>query len=42
MASTDSPLKRLVSTFITDFAAWLLKAQVREARTSVEYFSIGW
>ena len=32
MASTDSPLKRLVSTFITDFAAWLLKAQVREAR----------
>jgi len=32
MASTDSPLKRLVSAFITDFAAWLLKAQVREAR----------
>ena len=32
MASTDSPLKRLVSTFITDFAAWLLKTQVREAR----------
>ena len=32
MASTDSPLKRLVSTFITDFATWLLKAQVREAR----------
>jgi hypothetical protein len=32
MASTDSPLKRLVSTFITDFAAWLLKAHVREAR----------
>src|SRR5262245_50093038 len=30
MASTDSPLKRLVSTFITDFASWLLKAQVRE------------
>src|SRR5712691_303819 len=32
MASTDSPLKRLVSTFITDFAAWLLKVQVRGAR----------
>src|SRR4029453_2772983 len=32
MASTDSPLKRLVSTFITDFAAWLLKTQVQEAR----------
>jgi hypothetical protein len=32
MAATDSPLKRLVSTFITDFAAWLLKAEVREAR----------
>src|SRR5215510_12823146 len=32
MASTDSPLKRPVSTFITDFAAWLLKIQVREAR----------
>jgi len=31
MASTDSPLKRLVSTFITDFAAWLLKAQGQEA-----------
>src|SRR5574341_2578 len=31
MASTNSPLKRLVRTFITDFAAWLLKAQVREA-----------
>lgn len=31
MASMDSPLKRLVSTFITDFAAWLLKAQVRDA-----------
>ena len=31
MASTDSPLKRLVSIFITDFAAWLLKTQVREA-----------
>jgi hypothetical protein len=32
MASTDSPLKRLVSTFITGFAAWLLKTQVREVR----------
>jgi hypothetical protein len=32
MASTDSPLKRLVSTFITDFAAWLLKTQVREVK----------
>ena len=33
MASTDSPFKRLVSTFITNFATWLLKAQVREARS---------
>jgi hypothetical protein len=32
MADTDGPLKRLVSTFSTDFAAWLLKAEVREAR----------
>ena len=32
MASTDSPLKRLVSTFIADFASWLLKTQVQEAR----------
>ncbi len=32
MAETDSPLKRLVSTFILDFAAWLLQADVRAAR----------
>ncbi len=33
MAETDSPLKRLVSTFITDFATWLLQANVRQARS---------
>jgi predicted transposase YdaD len=32
MAATDSPLKHLVSAFITDFAAWLLQTPVREAR----------
>ena len=32
MATTDSPLKHLVSAFITDFAAWLLQTPVREAR----------
>ena len=32
MAETDSPLKRLVSHFITDFAAWLLQRPVRDAR----------
>ena len=26
MAKTDNPLKRLISFFITDFAAWLLDA----------------
>ncbi len=31
MAPTDSPLKRLVSMFIMDFAAWLLQANVRAA-----------
>ena len=31
MAELDSPLKQLVSAFITDFAAWLLHADVREA-----------
>src|SRR5215813_7397714 len=31
MAPIDSPLKRLVSAFITDFAAWLLQADVQEA-----------
>ncbi len=31
MADTDSPLKQLFSAFITDFAAWLLQAEVREA-----------
>jgi predicted transposase YdaD len=30
MAETDSPLKRLVQFFITDFAAWLLQTPVRE------------
>jgi predicted transposase YdaD len=33
MAKTDSPLKRLVNFFITDFVAWLLNAQVREVHT---------
>ena len=32
MAATDHPLKRLVSTFITEFAAWLLSTPVRAAR----------
>lgn len=32
MAPSDSPLKQLVSAFITDFAAWLLQAEVSEAR----------
>jgi predicted transposase YdaD len=31
MAETDSPLKQLVSAFITDFAAWLLHVDVHEA-----------
>ena len=31
MADTDSPLKQLFSAFITDFAAWLLQADVRDA-----------
>jgi predicted transposase YdaD len=31
MADTDSPLKHLFSAFITDFAAWLLQADVRDA-----------
>ena len=31
MADLDSPLKQLVSAFITDFATWLLHADVREA-----------
>ena len=31
MADTDSPLKQLVSAFITDFAAWLLQAEARAA-----------
>ena len=30
MAATDHPLKRLVSLFIDDFAAWLLNSPVRE------------
>ena len=33
MADTDSPLKQLVSAFITDFAAWLLQAEVRAAHS---------
>lgn len=32
MASTDSPLKRLVSTFIEDFATWLLRSEVQVAQ----------
>jgi predicted transposase YdaD len=32
MAETDSLLKRLVGTFILDFATWLLRAHVRAAR----------
>lgn len=32
MAATDGPLKRLVSMFSSDFAAWLLHADVREVR----------
>lgn len=31
MADTDSPLKQLFSAFITDFAAWLLQADVHAA-----------
>jgi len=31
MAATDHPLKRLVSIFIDDFAAWLLNSPVRKA-----------
>jgi len=32
MAATDHPLKRLVSTFITEVASWLLSTPVRAAR----------
>ena len=32
MAATDHPLKRLVSLFINDFAAWLLNCPVRETQ----------
>ena len=32
MAATDHPLKRLVSTFIMEFASWLLSTPVRAAR----------
>src|SRR5262245_38905214 len=32
MAETDGPLKRLVSLFSTEFAAWLLQADVRQVR----------
>ena len=32
MAATDHPLKRLVSLFIDDFAAWLLNSPVRETQ----------
>ena len=32
MAATDHPLKRLVSLFIDDFAAWLLNCPVRETQ----------
>ena len=33
MAATDNPLKQLVEAFAEDFAAWLLKAEVREVHT---------
>ncbi|WP_089944522.1 hypothetical protein [Candidatus Entotheonella palauensis] len=33
MAETDGPLKRLVSQFSTEFAAWLLSANVRQTRS---------
>ena len=32
MAETDGPLKRLVSHFSTEFATWLLRADVRQTR----------
>lgn len=32
MAETDGPLKRLVSQFSTEFAAWLLSADVRQTQ----------
>jgi predicted transposase YdaD len=32
MAATDHPLKRLVSTFIVEFASWLLSTPVCAAR----------
>ena len=32
MAATDHPLKRLVSSFITEFASWLLSTPVHAAR----------
>ncbi len=32
MAETDSLLKRLVSTFVLDFAAWLLGTAVQTVR----------
>ena len=31
MAETDNPLKRLVETAISDFAAWLLGVEVQDA-----------
>ena len=31
MATTDSPLKQLFSSFIKDFASWLLQADVLTA-----------
>ncbi len=30
MAATDNPLQQLVEAFAEDFAAWLLRAEVRE------------
>ena len=33
MDETDSPLKRLVSQFSTEFATWLLRADVRQTRS---------
>lgn len=32
MASTDSPLKQLIETCITDFAAWLLNTAIKDAQ----------
>ncbi|NJN66256.1 MAG: DUF4351 domain-containing protein [Chloroflexaceae bacterium] len=36
MASTDSPLKEFVTTFIADIAAWLLQAEVQQVEARPE------